>query len=255
MTAFQAYAENPSAGQAGFIAAMSSGFLGDSLTRLTDAAVNSALGVTDGATPGKTCKVPTTEYEAKTLLGVLINPEYLNDFSNTTDYDAADPASILERGYIWVVPEENVVVGDPVCVRITSDGGSNTTLGKFRKTSDYPTAGIRLTPTAVNSQVYSIELFDGKVRETYQYTSDSTATVAEITAGLAAAINAGTAFDATDNTTTLDVTSVTGVLEIQPTSNLAKSNPARAVFLPGYRWESAASGGSVAKLRVPAKVR
>lgn len=49
-----------------------------------------------------------------------------------------------------------------------------------------PDLEIRLTPTAVNSTVYTVTV-DG---EEASYTSDSSATVAEITAGLASAISA-----------------------------------------------------------------
>ena len=63
---------------------------------------------------------------------------------------------------------------------------------------------VRLVPTATNSTAYSV-VVNGT---TYTYTSDSSATVAEITAGLAALINAGSSgASAVDNTTSMDVVS------------------------------------------------
>jgi hypothetical protein len=253
MASFISTLEVPTAGQAGQIAGSSKGYTGSTLTRVVDANVNKGLGVTGGATAGKSCKVPTTEAEAKALLGVLLDPEFKNDVNAAADYLAGDQASILEEGYIWVPVEAAVAVDDKVCVRITSDGGDNTVLGKFRSNSDYPAGGRVLTPTVQNSSAYSVELFNGVVRETYNYTSDATATAQEIVEGLAAAINAGTAFDATEDNSVLSITAVNGILELQPSSNLAASAPARCVLLPGYKFISATSGAGVAKLRVPAK--
>jgi hypothetical protein len=62
---------------------------------------------------------------------------------------------------------------------------------------------VDITPVAVNNYAYSVTIGS----ETATYTSDGTATVAEITAGLTSAINALTgAFTATDNTTKITVT-------------------------------------------------
>lgn len=62
---------------------------------------------------------------------------------------------------------------------------------------------VDITPVAVNSHAYSVTIGS----ETATYTSDGTATVAEITAGLTSAINALLgAFTATDNTTKITVT-------------------------------------------------
>jgi hypothetical protein len=44
--------------------------------------------------------------------------------------------SILAEGPAYVAVEQSVTPSDPVYVRHTSDGGSNTVLGKFRKDSD-----------------------------------------------------------------------------------------------------------------------
>lgn len=70
-----------------------------------------------------------------------------------------------------------------------------------------PTIRVDLYPTAVNSKAYSVDvtLPDGTV-ETVTYTSDASATVAEITAGLASAIDALTGVAASDQTTFIRVT-------------------------------------------------
>ncbi len=252
MSAFIDTLEVPTAGKAGHVAASTNGFLGETLSRIVDAGINSGLFVTNGATAGSTCKAPSTAAEAKAALGVLIDPEFLNQTDAATEYLAGNQATILQKGYIWVRTEGSPAVDGKVYVRHTSDGGSNIVLGTARPDSDYPAGGITLTPaapTASVSNTYSVTLNDGVVRETYVFTSDATPTVAEIITGLVAKINAGTAFDAVDGTTVLTVTSVNGGLEIEHSSNFTQSTPARAALLKGARFASTASGG-LAKVRL-----
>lgn len=66
---------------------------------------------------------------------------------------------------------------------------------------------VTVTPVAVNSSAYTVTLsVDGGAGVDYTFTSDGSATVAEITAGLTALINAGTqAVTAVDNTTTMSL--------------------------------------------------
>jgi hypothetical protein len=256
MASFISTLEVPTAGQAGHIAASSKGYTGSTLTRVVDANVDAGLGVTGGAVAGKSCKVPTTVAEAKALLGVLLDPEFKNDVNAAADYLLGDQASILEEGYVWVPVEAAVAVDGKVCVRITSDGGDNTVLGKFRSGSDYPAGGIIATPVAVTASVgntYSLTLHNGVVTETYTLNTDATATAQEIVEGLAALINAGTAFDATEDNAALSITAVNGILEIAQTSQFVFTAPARCVLLPGYKFISATAGAGVAKVRVPAK--
>lgn len=256
MASFISTLEAPTAGQAGHIAGSSKGYTGSTLTRVVDANVDCGLFVTDGATVGKTCKVPTTALEVRNGLGVLLDPEFKNDVNAAADYLEGDQASVLEEGYVWVTVEDAVVAGDLACVRITSDGGDNTVLGTFRSDSDYPAGGIIATPVAVTASVgntYSLTLSNGLVTETYTLNTDATAIAQEIVEGLAALINAGTAFDATEDDAALSITAVNGILEIESTSQFVLTAPARATRLPGAKFISAASAGGVAKLRLPAK--
>lgn len=63
-----------------------------------------------------------------------------------------------------------------------------------------------VTPSAANSTAYTLSITSGGVTTNYTYTSDADATVAEITAGLTALINAGTQpVTATDNTTSMSL--------------------------------------------------
>ena len=77
---------------------------------------------------------------------------------------------------------------------------------------------VRVTPTVQNTAAYTITL-NGTA---YTYTSDSSATAAEITAGLKAIVTA-TGFTVTDNHGTLDISKAT-TFAIVVTSNLAWAN-------------------------------
>jgi len=79
------------------------------------------------------------------------------------------------------------------------------------KRSNTPTKTVTLTPVAKNSTDYTVTIggrgpLSTSPAEVFTYTSDATATVAEITAGLVALIDAGTQnVNATDNTTDLTI--------------------------------------------------
>jgi hypothetical protein len=243
--------EVPTAGQAGFIAASNTPTV--KFCRVTDAAVNCALAVCDGATPGQTCKVPTTAAEAAAAIGILVNPEFLNEVGAATDYLAAQQATILEEGYIWVNAEGTVAVGDPVYVRHTSDGGDNTTRGTMRKDGDYPAGGIVITPGASLTaavQEFSLTLNNGLVTETFTFISDASPTAAEVSVGLVALIDASANFAAT-GTTTISVTSATGVVNVvSMDQNFTLTTPMRAARLKGARFASAVSGAGLAQVRL-----
>jgi hypothetical protein len=100
------------------------------------------------------------------------------------------------------------------------------------------TPSIRLTPTAVNGVAYSVEI-DG---QTVTYTSDGTATVGEIVAGLVAAINALGDVDAIVATgasaivpQTLTGTALDGVLGYRP---LSPSRRLRLVLSASADWDA-----------------
>ncbi len=80
---------------------------------------------------------------------------------------------------------------------------------KIGRAAGKPTLAYTITPTAANLTVYSIVVKgQGVTTTTVSYTSDSSATVAEITAALTTALNAvvGNNYIAVDNTTNVTVT-------------------------------------------------
>lgn len=254
MTAFQTYAEAPTAGQAGHICGSTgSNGQGRTLVRAIDAAVDCALAVTPGATPGKTVKAPTTAAEAVACEGILLDPVYLNEIGATNSYSAGQAATLLEDGYMWVNSEGTVAFGDPVFVRILSDGSSNTVKGTLTNTSDYPAGGVVLTPGASLTAAvttFSVTLGNGTTQETFIFTSDASPTAAEVSAGLVALIDASSNFAATGSTT-ISITSTSGIVEVLGIAgSITVTTPARAHRRPGWRWAKARTGAGLTKIQV-----
>lgn len=83
---------------------------------------------------------------------------------------------------------------------------------------------VTLTPTVANNQTYTVTINDIE----YSFTSDGTATAAEITAGLAADIGSPTGITVTDNigTLTVEVTTPGTAWSIRVSSNLTQVNTA-----------------------------
>lgn len=255
MAAFIDTLEVAEAGKVGHIAASSAGYQGRTITRVVDANVNSGLAVCNGTLPGKSVKQPTTAAEAAACKGILLDPEYVNEIGAAAEYLAGDQAAVLEEGYVWVNSEGTVAVDDPVYVRHTSDGGSNTTRGTLSNNS----GGTLVidTSSTVEGQ-YNIELFNGVVNEKFLYQTDGSATNAEIIAGLVAAIDASPNYSAA-GTTEITITLVAGS-EITIVELSAPTGPAQALWtsvdnqkcarLKGARFASARTGAGRTKVRL-----
>lgn len=84
-------------------------------------------------------KVEEIDAISDTLAGIVLNRYARNQSSDLVGADAIENGAVcnvLTHGAARVAVEEAVAPGDPVYVRVTSDGGSNTQLGKFRNDSD-----------------------------------------------------------------------------------------------------------------------
>ena len=74
-------------------------------------------------------------------LGVVMHSHAIVSKEDGLDagYGAKETANVLRKGYVWVVIEETVAIGDAVYFRHTASGG-NTKLGAFRNDADTATA-------------------------------------------------------------------------------------------------------------------
>jgi hypothetical protein len=221
--------------------------------RLLDEAAGVHCGrvVAVAGTTNDECQEPTSEALVKTAYGFTVyspmhEPADLTD--GTPHYADNSVVSIMTKGSMYVDCEGTVVAGAPVYVRTTSDGASNTELGKVRGNSDLPSDVLIITPVPVAAVVttYSLTLSNGTTEETFIFTSDASPSAGEVAAGLVALIDASSAFTAA-GTTTISIGSATGIVDIIAIHpQLTVTTPARAHRLPGaYFTESRTGAGLV----------
>lgn len=130
--------------------------------------------------------------------GVPLIAGYHNEYADIVrTYDAADGLSALTS--------DGFASTDPIYLAASALLSQNPKVSQFKvgKLSTSTTQTIDLVPIAINAYTYTITIGG----EEFSYLSDSSATVAEITAGLTTAVNGGTvAVTATDGTTKVTLT-------------------------------------------------
>lgn len=228
--------------------------------RVSTRTLNQAAGVAEGllvaesGTAGLECISPSTEAGVKSAPGFTLFRPMSEDFDTTHHYADNEAVAIMEEGHMYVLSEGTAVANQPVFARITSDGGSNTVLGKVRGDSDVVSGGIVITPdgsfTAALTTV-GLTLSDGvNPPQSFQFSTDSSPTTAEVAAGLVAAIDASTLFAST-GTTTISVTSTTGIVEIvEMDERLTLTTAARAIRVPGAFFDASRTGAGLVEIRV-----
>lgn len=219
--------------------------------------LDEALGVQAGrvvapsGTSNLECQEPTSAALVAAALGFTVYTPMEEDFSTTKHYADDQMVSIMTKGSMYVDCEGTVVAGAPVYVRFTSDGGDNTELGKVRGDVDVVSGGVVITPEASLVQaitVFNLTLSDGNVTESFDFTSDASPTPTEVATGLVALIDASDKFAAT-GTTTISVTSGTGVVEvIASNEQLDVTTPARAARLPGAYFAHSRTGAGLVEI-------
>ncbi len=221
------------------------------------AGVNAGRVLAPSGTDNLECQEPTTAALVKSAYGFSVWTPMEED-ADLTDgsphYADNQMVSIMTDGSMWVDCEGTVVAGNPVYVRHTSDGGSNTELGKVRGNSD-GTLVIDTTANAVEG-VYSITLDNGVTQETFPYTTDGSATTAEIIAALVAAIDASANYSAA-GTTEITVTLVAGteirIVELRaptPATQLlwVVTDNQKATKLPGAYFTTSRTGAGLVEV-------
>lgn len=225
------------------------------------AGVDAGIFVCPSGTTGVACENIDSAADCGKALGVTVFRPMSYD-ADLTDgsphYAENEVTAILEEGFMFVLSEGTVVAEQPVYVRHTSDGASNTTLGKVRADNDFAT-GLVLTPSGTFGAIltqFALTLTNGLVEETFTFTSDATPTAAEIAAGFVALIDASANFVST-GTTTITVTSGAGPVEVVGTlpAGIVITTNGRASRVPNaYFAESRTSAGLV-EIRVGAPNR
>jgi hypothetical protein len=96
------------------------------------------MAVIDNTSEGKAAHPSATGQKP---LGVVMHSHATVSKEDGLDagYATKETANVLRKGYIWVVIEETVAIGDAVFFRHTA-GGGGTKLGAFRNDADTATA-------------------------------------------------------------------------------------------------------------------
>lgn len=236
---------------------------GNTINRVVEEAlgIDCGLFVCPSGTAGIACEDIDSAADAAKALGVLVFRPMSYD-ADLTDgsphYAENEVGCILEEGYIFVEAEGTVVAEAPVFVRHTSDGGSNTTLGKVLANSDVVAGGIVITPDASFTAALTtvgLTLSDGTVTQAFQFSTDANPTTAEVAAGLVAAIDASAVFAAT-GTVDINVTSTTGIVEvIALDERLTLTVGSNAARVPNAYFAESRTGAGLVEIRVGAPNR
>lgn len=111
------------------------------------------------------CKVPAAAGDVTTTGFGFVKKDIAieRQQSQTVDYPAKSGVTVMRRGRMIVLCETAAAFGGQVFVRITSDGGSNTQLGKVRNDADSGKAtsllGCRFIRTIGAAGLVEIEYF------------------------------------------------------------------------------------------------
>lgn len=109
-------------------------------TNVEGSAIPFGIAVTRASSQSENYTDDVEEFDAAAdeIVGVTVRSHSLasDDLAGSDAIADNQKCSIMSKGRVWVTVEEAVTKGDPVYVRFTSDGGSNTQLGTFRKSID-----------------------------------------------------------------------------------------------------------------------
>jgi hypothetical protein len=212
--------------------------------RLLDeaAGVDAGRVVAPSGTVNLECQEPTTAALVASAYGFTVFSPMQEDADltdGTPHYGDNSMVSIMTHGSMYVDCEGTVVAQSPVYVRFTSDGGSNTELGKVRGNSD---GTVVIDTTSTVEGVYRVTLFNGVVNETFSYQTDGSAAANEITTGLVTAIDASANYSAA-GTTEATITLVAGT-EIKVVQLAGPTAAAEALYTVVDNQKAAALPGA-----------
>jgi hypothetical protein len=132
------------------------------------------------------CRLPSSTTTERDVLGLLLRDRLVEsslDGSSSESIAVGETCSILAEGEMYVMPEDDVDVDDPVYVRVTSDGATEI-LGALRGTPSGSTQVATITPAA-NMLDYAVEY--GYLGATYSFhysPTDATTAATDASAGL-----------------------------------------------------------------------
>lgn len=186
----------------------------DVVTGLNEEALDASVGFGVGVVQGDADEGFLLPDEDGLMLKAVTLHEHRGDNSliaGVGAIPAGGTAPLLRKGRLFVLTEDAVDAGAKAFCRHTSDGGSNTQLGKFRSDNDGVAQVTTVTPTSAHSTKFGLLItIDGRLYR-LEYTSDSASNDEEICDGFRAALLANTALAALiagTGTTTLILTAI-----------------------------------------------
>lgn len=229
--------------------------------RVTTRTLNQAAGVAEGlllapsGTAGQECISPSSAALVAAAIGFSVFRPMSEDYDSSHHYADNEGVALMEQGHMAVLAEGTVVADKPVYARHTSDGGSNTVLGKVRANSD---GTVVIDTTSTVEGVYRVTLFNGVVNETFSYQTDGSATANEIVAGLVAAIDASANYSAA-GTTECTITLVAGteitIVQLAGPTAAAEAlytvvDNQKAARVPGCYFDHSRTGAGLVEIRL-----
>lgn len=181
---------------------------------------------------------------------------------------ASAMGNLLTEGSIWMIPEQDVTIADPVFFRHTANGspGASDAIGRVRKDIDGVADVQTVTPTAAqNSTLFGLRVavpgaLGGRAWD-FKYTSDASMTAQEVCDGIRLLMAADAAFTArvvATGTTTLILTAQDKGVALEVSASgigavtVVDTTPAvaRADAAPNMRFVSNALAGQPVALAV-----
>lgn len=187
------------------------------VTSATQAGLALGIGMVDS--DGLAARVPASGDTGAGIMGVMVleNNMYRSEADPLADAvaNAGVNLSIVTKGDVYIDPEVEVAITDPVYCRLTATGTE--VVGAWRNDADGVAQVTTGTPDAVNAGVYQLMIVYGpgpgvdvpEVYSTGPFTADGTATAAEVVTGMTALFVANAALTArivVTGTTTLIMT-------------------------------------------------
>lgn len=207
------------------------------------------------ATAERTGALPTTAALVKNALGILeYLPEEPKDETTGNEYRADTVAAVVKKGQIYGVVETAVTINTVPFVRFAVT--TTEQRGAMLATSG---GTVVVTPTAVNATLYELYVtldFGTDQRTLFaQYTSDGSATAAEIVDALAAKLTADPDLLAVNTADTLVLSSTTAFISVvESHASLAVNGSGIgtqvAAPLPNARFRTSTSGAGVALVEI-----
>lgn len=199
--------------------------------------------------------------DKKARVGVALHAHSMESQSDglSPNYKVKSAVNVMRKGRVWVAVEEAVTPASKPYVRYATGVADNTLVqkGAFRASPDGAAQVNTLTPTAVDSVVYNISIFDkdGLLLKAASINSGTSATATTIVTALKAALGTVPGITQSGTATLILTSSVLGEgFSVQVGAGIANvattANSQSAAELKDAKFVTSASAGGLAQLEI-----